>query len=91
MIISTTSTGEQRRFTIERLRERPHSTNELRQMGIYYPPSRIKELRNQGYLIDTFYREETDSTGLTHRVNTIRNQLKSSLFLACITILSLIQ
>ncbi|KYK75663.1 transcriptional regulator [Aggregatibacter actinomycetemcomitans serotype e str. SA2149] len=67
--MSTTSTGEQRRFMIERLRERPHSTNELRQMGIYYPPSRIKELRNQGYLIDTFYREETDSTGLTHRVN----------------------
>lgn len=28
MIISTTSTGEQRRFTIERLRERPHSTND---------------------------------------------------------------
>ena len=69
MILSTTSTGEQRRFTIERLRERPHSTNELRQMGVYYPPARIKELRNQGYLIDTFYREEADSTGLTHRVD----------------------
>lgn len=53
---------------LERLRGRPHSTNELRQMGVYYPPARIKELRNQGYLIDTFYREETDSTGLTHRV-----------------------
>jgi hypothetical protein len=68
MIISTTSTGEQRRFMLERLRERPHSTNELRQMGVYYPPARIKELRNQGYLIDTFFRDETDSTGLTHRV-----------------------
>lgn len=44
----TTSTSEQRRFTIERLRERPHSTNELRQMGVYSPPARIKELRNQG-------------------------------------------
>lgn len=66
--LSTTSTGEQRRFTIERLKERPHSTNELRQMGVYSPPARIKELRNQGYLIDTFYREETDNTGLIHRV-----------------------
>ena len=66
--LSTTSTGEQRRFTIERLRERPHSTNELRQMGVYSPPARIKELRNQGYLIDTFFRDETDNTGLTHRV-----------------------
>ncbi|MDN3211362.1 helix-turn-helix domain-containing protein [Haemophilus sp. SZY H57] len=68
MIISTTSTGEQRRFTIERLRERPHSTNELRQMGIYYPPARIKELRDKGFHIDTFYRKETDSSGLAHRV-----------------------
>lgn len=68
MIISTTSTHEQRRFTIERLRAGPHSTNELRQMGVYYPPARIKELRNQGYLIDTFFRDETDNTGLTHRV-----------------------
>lgn len=68
MIISTTSTHEQRRFIIERLRAGPHSTNELRQMGVYYPPARIKELRNQGYLIDTFFRDETDNTGLTHRV-----------------------
>lgn len=68
MIISTTSTYEQRRFIIERLRARPHSTNELRQMGVYYPPARIKELRSQGYLIDTFFRDETDNTGLTHRV-----------------------
>ncbi|WP_230622613.1 helix-turn-helix domain-containing protein [Aggregatibacter sp. Marseille-P9115] len=66
--LSTTSTGEQRRFTIERLKERPHSTNELRQMGVYSPPARIKELRNQGYLIDTFFRDETDNTGLIHRV-----------------------
>ena len=44
------------------------STNELRQMGVYYPPARIKELRNQGYLIDTFFRDETDSTSLIHRV-----------------------
>lgn len=66
--LSTTSAGEQRRFTIERLRERPHSTNELRQMGVYSPPARVKELRNQGYLIDTFFRDETDNTSLTHRV-----------------------
>ena len=66
--LSTTSTSEQRRFIIQRLRERPHSTNELRQMGVYSPPARIKELRNQGYLIDTFFRDETDSTCLIHRV-----------------------
>ena len=66
--LSTTSTSEQRRFIIQRLRERPHSTNELRQMGVYSPPARIKELRNQGYLIDTFFRNETDNTSLIHRV-----------------------
>ncbi|OOF60761.1 Uncharacterised protein [Rodentibacter pneumotropicus] len=66
--INTTSTYEQQMFILRSLEERPHSTHELRAKGIYYPPARIKELRDKGYLIDTFYRDETDSTGLTHRV-----------------------
>ncbi|OOF45931.1 transcriptional regulator [Rodentibacter trehalosifermentans] len=66
--INTTSSQEQRLFILRSLEERPHSTHELRAKGIYYPPARIKELRDKGYAIDTFYRDETDSTGLTHRV-----------------------
>lgn len=68
MQIDTISTDQQRKFIVTRLEERPHSTNELRLMGIYNPAARVKELRNKGYLIDTFYREETDSSGLVHRV-----------------------
>ncbi|WP_373100575.1 MULTISPECIES: helix-turn-helix domain-containing protein [Pasteurellaceae] len=66
--INTTSTYEQQIFILQCLRRRPHSTHELRAKGIYYPPARVKELREQGYVIDTFYRDETDLTGLTHRV-----------------------
>lgn len=68
MKIHTTGTKAQCRFIAERLEERPHSTNELREMGIYNPPARVKELRDRGFLIDTFFREEADSGGLVHRV-----------------------
>lgn len=68
MQINTTSTDQQRKFIVTRLEERPHSTNELRLMGIYNPAARVNELRNKGYSIDTVYRQETDSTGLVHRV-----------------------
>ncbi|WP_314722474.1 helix-turn-helix domain-containing protein [Haemophilus pittmaniae] len=66
--IDSTSVIAQQNFILSRLTERPHSTNELRGMGIYYPPSRVRELRTRGYLIDTFFRYETDPTGLKHRV-----------------------
>ncbi|OOF51016.1 transcriptional regulator [Rodentibacter genomosp. 1] len=66
--INTTDTHEQRLFILQCLRKKEHSTHELRAKGIYYPPARIKELRDKGYVIDTFYRDETDSSGLTHRV-----------------------
>lgn len=68
MAINTTSIYEQQKFILQRLSVRPHSTNELRELGIYFPPARIKELRDKGFHIDTFYRKESDSTGLTHRV-----------------------
>lgn len=68
MQIKTTLIDQQRKFIVNRLEERPHSTNELREMGIYNPPARVKELRDRGFLIDTFFREETDSGGLVHRV-----------------------
>ena len=68
MTITTTNIYEQRKFILQCLRKKPHSTHELRQQGIYYPPARVKELRNQGVQIDTFYRQETDASGLTHRV-----------------------
>ncbi|CBY80840.1 Conserved hypothetical protein [Haemophilus influenzae F3031] len=68
MAINTTSTHEQQKYILQRLSVRPHSTNELRELGIYFPPARIKELRDKGFHIDTFYRKETDSSGLAHRV-----------------------
>ena len=68
MAINTTSIYEQQKFILQRLSVRPHSTNELRELGIYFPPARIKELRDKGFHIDTFYRKESDSTGLPHRV-----------------------
>lgn len=66
--ITTANSYEQRLFILNCLKQRPYSTNELRQLGIYYPPSRIKELRKQGYKIDTFMRDEYDNTGLKHSV-----------------------
>ena len=60
MAINTTSTYEQQKYILQRLYMRPHSTNELRELGIYFPPA--------GFHIDTFYRKETDSSGLAHRV-----------------------
>ncbi|OBX80323.1 MULTISPECIES: helix-turn-helix domain-containing protein [Haemophilus] len=68
MAINTTSTHEQQKYILQCLSVRPHSTNELRELGIYFPPARIKELRDKGFHIDTFYRKETDSSGLAHRV-----------------------
>lgn len=68
MAINTTSTYEQQKYILQCLYVRPHSTNELRELGIYFPPARIKELRDKGFHIDTFYRKETDSSGLSHRV-----------------------
>ena len=66
--ISDTNTHNQRLFILARLREAPHSTQELRDLGIYSPPPRVQELREQGYRITTHFRDEYDSAGVKHRI-----------------------
>ena len=70
MAINTTSVYEQQKYILQCLYVRPYSTNELRELGIYFPPARIKELRDKGFDIKTFYRKETDSSGLHLFINT---------------------
>lgn len=50
----STATEQQRARIIEALRLRPQSTEDLRRLGIYQAPARVKELRDVfGYVIDT--------------------------------------
>jgi hypothetical protein len=39
-----------------------------RELDIYYPPARIKELRDDGYKIDTRWQVVTTEAGIDHRV-----------------------
>ena len=60
----------QRARLLEALQRLPAvSTYEARrELDIYYPPSRIKELRNDGYKIDTRWQVVTTEAGVEHRV-----------------------
>ncbi len=50
----STATEAQRHRIIEALRIRPHTSYDLRRLGIYQAPARIKELRGKfGYIITT--------------------------------------
>ncbi|MGR3806943.1 Helix-turn-helix domain-containing protein [Pasteurella testudinis DSM 23072] len=66
--IKDTNTHNQRLFILARLRESPHSTLELRDLGICSPAPRILELKEQGYRITTHFRKEYDSAGVKHRI-----------------------
>ncbi len=45
------------------------STYEARQeLDIYYPPSQVKELRDEGYRINMLWQVVTTSAGIDHRV-----------------------
>ncbi|WP_239374245.1 helix-turn-helix domain-containing protein [Snodgrassella gandavensis] len=66
--LADTSYATQRSFILQCLREQPHSTLELRALGICSPASRINELRNQGYVIETTRRHEYDSAGVLHSI-----------------------
>lgn len=60
------SAQSQRAFIRDCLRKRPHSTLELRNMGICSPAPRIMELRARGYEIMTTFATETDHAGRKH-------------------------
>ena len=50
----STATREQYKRIIEALRMRPQTSYDLRRLGIYQAPARIKELRDRfGYVITT--------------------------------------
>ena len=66
--VNSTNSTTQKLFVLACLRERPHSTNELRGKGVYYPPARIHYLKQDGYKIVTTWRHEHDHAGILHRV-----------------------
>lgn len=56
----------QERAVLNLLKEKPHSTFELRSKGITHPAGRVMELRARGYLIDTIQQTELDGHGHMH-------------------------
>jgi hypothetical protein len=65
-----TDGGTQRAVLLEALQTLPSvSTYEARrELDIYYPPSRIKELRDEGYQIETYRQLVTTEAGVDHSV-----------------------
>jgi Helix-turn-helix domain len=63
------SVKQQRTRIVAALTLWPLTTFEMmRGLDVYYPPSRIKELRNSGYTIKTLRQEVTTEAGEAHRV-----------------------
>jgi len=63
----STATEAQRQRIIEALRRRPHTSYDLRRLGIYQAPARIKELRDRfGYSIATDFVTLVDRDGYWH-------------------------
>lgn len=65
-----TDGGTQRAVLLKALETVPSvSTHEARRdLDIYHPPSRIKELRNEGYQIETYRQLVTTEAGVDHSV-----------------------
>lgn len=64
----STGTEAQRDRILRALRRRPHTSYELRLIGCYQAPTRIKELRDDlGHQIDTTRVTVVDNEGYTHR------------------------
>lgn len=62
---STTSEAQRQRV-LEALRLRPHTTHDLRCLGIYQAPARVIELRRRGYNIATERVTLYDRDGYPH-------------------------
>lgn len=63
----STATEAQRERILQALRRRPHTSYDLRRLGIYQAPARIKELRDKfDYEITTSLVTLTDRDGYTH-------------------------
>lgn len=67
--IENTNKATQRKAILEALRKGRLSTIQFREeLGICSPAPRVRELRERGYKIDTSYRNERDSAGVSHRI-----------------------
>lgn len=63
----STATEAQRERIVEALRIRPHTSYDLRRLGIYQAPARVKELRDRfGYGITTDPVVIVDRDGYRH-------------------------
>lgn len=62
----STSILDQHAFILKALRAGPKTTYELRRGGSFQPPTRIFELRELGYNIETTRVTVTDRDGFTH-------------------------
>jgi len=61
------ATRAQRDRILAALKRRPQTTEDLRKLGIFQAPARIKELRDRfGYLIDTTRVTVVDRAGYPH-------------------------
>lgn len=63
---STTTEGQRARI-LDALQRRPHSSYELRRMGCYQCPTRVRELRVAGYEIMTSRILVVDQDGYVHK------------------------
>lgn len=66
-IPSITAAAAQRRRILLALRAGPKTTEDLRQLGCYQAPTRVYELREQGYEIETSRVSLWDRDGFQHR------------------------
>ena len=62
----STDGGAQRHRIIEALRRRPQTSYDLRRAGCYQCPTRVFELRNLGYEIETRRVVVVDADGFEH-------------------------
>ncbi|MFA7667157.1 MAG: helix-turn-helix domain-containing protein, partial [Burkholderiaceae bacterium] len=63
----STATADQLQRVLAALRAGPVTTDELRQVGIYQAPARVKTLRDRGYEIMTIRVDLPDAFGYPHR------------------------
>jgi Helix-turn-helix domain len=63
------SSASQRNRIVEALNRWPITTFEMmRHLDVYYPPSRVKELRDRGYTIETLWTRINTEANKLHRV-----------------------
>lgn len=62
------SAQRQRILQFFEIEKRPLSTFEFRERGICHPAGRIRELREAGHKILTYYIREQDANGVPHRI-----------------------